>query len=130
VAVHVDDVATALETNLRSPERTLLRLTPPFAPRMRARLHRPVDGEYDDRDDVRPVHIDPTALVSAVPSYPEPDETAEDLDAGEAYSSEAHRRRHQRAVDEWRSEIADRFVDEIVLDTQSGSHRVAVKRLG
>jgi hypothetical protein len=130
MAVHVDDVATALETNLRSPERTLLRLTPPFAPRMRARLHRPVDGEYDDRDDARPVHVDPTALVSAVPPYPEPDETAEHLDDGEAYSSEAHRRRHQRAVDEWRSEIADRFVDEVVLDTPNGPHRVAVKRLG
>ena len=130
MAVRVDDVATALETNLRSPARTVLRLTPPFAPRMRARLHRPIDGEYDDRDDALPVHVDPTALVSSVPPYPEPDETAEELDAGEAYSAEVHRRRHQRAVDEWRSEIADRFVDEVVLDTPNGPHRVEVKPLG
>jgi len=97
---------------------------------MRARLHRPIDGEYDDRDDALPVHVDPTALVSSVPPYPEPDETAEELDAGEAYSAEVHRRRHQRAVDEWRSEIADRFVDEVVLDTPNGPHRVEVKPLG
>ena len=130
VAVHVDEVATALETNLRSPERTVLRLTPPFAPRMRARLHRPIAGEYDDRDGVRPIHVDPAALVSSIPAYPEPDETAAELDADESYSAESHRERHQRAVDGWRSEVGDRLVDAVELDTESGPHRVDVKRLG
>jgi hypothetical protein len=130
VAVRVEEVATALETNLRSPERTVLRLTPPFAPRMRARLHRPSDGEYDDRAGPRPIHVDPSLLVSSVPTYPEPDETAAELDAAGGYSAETHRERHLRAVDDWRSELADRLVDAVVLDTESGPHRVGVKRLG
>src|SRR6056297_3579117 len=45
VAVTRADVVTALESNLRSDGRTVLRVTPPFSGRMRARLHEMGTGE-------------------------------------------------------------------------------------
>lgn len=39
IAVHRDDVSTALEATLRSDREVVLRVTPPFSGRMRARLH-------------------------------------------------------------------------------------------
>ncbi|MFB6154807.1 MAG: hypothetical protein ABEJ22_02860 [Haloferacaceae archaeon] len=131
IAVRTADVVTALELCLRSPDRTVLRLTPPYAPRMRARLHRPEAGEYDERPDgPRPTHVDPESLVAAVPPYPEPDETARDLRERGEYSTEAHHERHRAAVATWRDEVACRLVDDVVLETPDGPHRVSVTRLG
>jgi hypothetical protein len=47
VAVTVDDVLTALEARQRTDTRAVLRVTPPFAGRMRARLHVVGDQEPD-----------------------------------------------------------------------------------
>lgn len=126
IAVTADDVVTALETNLRSGRRTVLRVTPPFSGRMRARLHRPdVDAEDTDA-----VHLEPASLVEDPPPYPDPDETADRLREAGEYTPERHRDRHTEAVRRWRSAVRDAIAEAVDIDTASGTHRVAVKRLG
>ncbi|WP_436933734.1 hypothetical protein [Halovenus marina] len=69
VVVRAEDVVTALETNVTSGEHAVVRLTPPFSGRMRARLH--VErGAYDETP--RPVHIDPETVLDDPPPYPRP----------------------------------------------------------
>jgi hypothetical protein len=125
IAVTAGDVVTALEATRRSGRRTVLRITPPFSGRMRARLHRPTGGETTDA-----VHLDPGTLVSDPPPYPDPDETADRLRAAGEYSTDRHRERHAAAVRAWRAAVRDAVVDAVSVPTDGGSHRVAVKRLG
>jgi len=121
VAVTVDDVVTALETNLRTDRRVVLRITPPFSARMRARLHRP-EGGTDDA-----VHLDPERLVDDPPSYPRPDETR---DPDGSYAPDRHHERHTTAVRTWREAVGAAVVDAVDIPTPTGPHRVAVKPLG
>ncbi|MFB6256832.1 MAG: hypothetical protein ABEH58_08950 [Haloplanus sp.] len=125
IAVTVDDVVTALEATRRSGRRTVLRITPPFSGRMRARLHRPTGDVATDA-----VHVDPAALVSDPPPYPDPDETADRLRAAGEYTTDRHHEYHAAAVEGWRGAIRDAVVDTVALPTDDGPHRVAVKRLG
>ena len=125
IAVTVDDVVTALEATRRSGCRTVLRITPPFSGRMRARLHRPAGDKATDA-----VHVDPADLVSDPPPYPDPDETADRLRAAGEYTTDRHHERHAAAVDEWREAVRGGIVDAVALPTADGPHRVAVKRLG
>lgn len=123
IAVHREDVATALEATLRSDREVVLRVTPPFSGRMRARLHAlgagAVSAPTDDNDggpdktDPAPVHVDPRDLVSAVPPYPEVDETtAEHTDA----DIETRRDRHTEAVESWREAVRESVVGAVELD--------------
>lgn len=50
IAVHRSDVATALEATLRSDRGVVLRVTPPFSGRMRARIHADGPGEGSSSD--------------------------------------------------------------------------------
>ncbi|SDZ82377.1 hypothetical protein SAMN04488065_0586 [Haloplanus vescus] len=125
VAVTADDVVTALEATRRGGRRTVLRVTPPFSGRMRARLHRPRDGDETDA-----LHLDPTELVAQPPPYPDPDATADRLRERGAYSTERHHARHAEAVREWRAAVRDAIVDAVTIDTESGPHRIEVTRLG
>jgi hypothetical protein len=127
IAVTVDDVVTALEATRRSDRRTVLRITPPFSGRMRARLHRPTG---DDDDATEAIHLDPSALVSDLPPYPDPDETADRLRTAGEYTTERHHDRHAAAVREWRVAAREAIVDAVALPTADGPHRVEVKRLG
>jgi len=124
IAVHRDDVATALEATLRSDREVVLRVTPPFSGRMRARLHslgtgsaEEADGEPVSDDAPEPIHVDPRDLVSVVPPYPEVDETmAEHSDA----DIETRRERHTEAVESWRETIRGSVVDGVELDAGRG----------
>lgn len=131
IAVRTEDVVTALEVKLRSATSVTLRVTPPFAPRMRARLHRAGECETEaEAAGARPVTVDPAALVDTVPPYPEPDETEAELRASGSYSPQEHYDHHRAAVEAWRESVADRLVDEVTVETPDGPHRVDVKRLG
>jgi hypothetical protein len=126
IAVTADDVVTALEATRRSDRRTVLRITPPFSGRMRARLHRPTG----DDDATAAIHLDPSALVAHLPPYPDPDETADRLRAADEYTTERHHDRHAAAVREWRASAREAIVDAVALPTEDDPHRVEVKRLG
>ena len=124
IAVTVEDVVTALEANLRVDRRAVLRITPPFAGRMRARLH--VDGGEGAYDgDIQPIHIDPENLVSDVPAYPTADETAEPDD-----DLDARRRRHTDGVSEWRETVRNRLTETVTVPHNGESLALRVLQLG
>jgi hypothetical protein len=130
IAVAVDDVVTALEARQRSDRRTVLRVTPPFAGRMRARLH--VVGTVDTDDTAGdPLYVHPEAFVGPdVPSVPSVDETEDTLRSRGDYSIDRHRSFHASAVESWRETVRSALVDRVSLETGDGPHTVEVKYLG
>lgn len=126
VTVRTDDVVTAVEAR-RNGRPAVLRLTPPFSGRMRARLH------VADVDDPESIHVDPRDLLADdAPTYPEPAETGDALrgDPDERYTRERHRERHVAAVERWRETVRDRLADEVALETAGDAWSVEVRTLG
>ncbi|SNR51350.1 hypothetical protein [Halorubrum vacuolatum] len=125
IAVHREDVATALEATLRTDRHVVLRITPPFYRRMRARIHE--RGGEDPTASAGSIHLDPRTLVDDVPAYPEADETARrypDVDL------ETRRERHLEAIEEWRVAVREAVVDRIEIDPDGVSHEIRVAVLG
>lgn len=128
VAVTAEDVVAALEAREQSGTRVVLRATPPYSGRMRARLH-VLDGD----DDTQAVTVGPGALLTEdAPRYPRPSETEDELraDPQAEYTVERHRERHERAVAEWREAVANHFVEETTVETPQGPQAVEVTVLG
>jgi hypothetical protein len=141
VAVTVEDLVTALELNKTTGQHAVLRVTPPFSGRMRARLHRVAsedtvagdDTAQNTEDEDEPIHIDPESLLTSdAPSYPRPAETEDELrtDPAENYTVERHHERHQDAVAAWRKASADAIDSRATLQTAAGAHQVDVTALG
>jgi hypothetical protein len=128
VAVTREDVVRALEVRERGGPRAVLRVTPPFSGRMRARLH--VAGREGEYDDPAPLHVPPGALVCDPPPFPSVDDAEDALRAADAYSVEAQHERHERAVEGWRRAVGARVVDAVDIETPAGPHRVSVTVLG
>jgi len=123
IAVHREDVASALEATLRSDREVVLRVTPPFAGRMRARLHA-VDADGPDEestgetgDTPAPIRVDPRDLVPEVPPYPEVDETAA---AHPDADVETRRELHAEAVEAWRDRVRASVVESVAIDVAGG----------
>jgi len=125
LAVTVADVITALEANCSVDRGAVLRITPPFAGRMRARIH-VAGGEGDYEGETEPIHLDPAALVDDIPAYPTADETA----AADAEAHESHRRRHTERVEQWRETVGDRLRERTTIDHPAGSLDVRLAWLG
>ena len=130
LAVTVDDVLTALEAHQRADRPAVLRVTPPFAGRMRARLHL-VGGEGGYDEGPEPLHLAPDRFVeSDVPSVPLVDATEDELRQRGEYTVEGHKEYHEAAVEEWRETVREGLVDTVTLDADDTSHTVDVKYLG
>ncbi|OYR51992.1 hypothetical protein [Halorubrum sp. Ea8] len=138
IAVHREDVASALEATLRSDREVVLRVTPPFSGRMRARLHAVDHGTAGeeaggsetserDGDSPTPIHVDPRDLVAEVPPYPEVDETAA---AHPDADIETRRERHAEAVEAWRERVRGSIVDAVELEVDGETRAVDVTALG
>lgn len=128
VAVTADDVVAAVEARRQRGEPVVLRITPPFSGRVRGRLH--VRRGETDRGTV---HIDPEDLLRVdAPDYPSPADTEDELraDPGVEYTVERHHDRHAAAVAEWREAVRDQFVEEVTVETPTGTHRIEVTVLG
>lgn len=130
IAVTVDDVVAALEANERRNAGAILRVTPPFSGRMRARIHR--EGTEGDYGTPEPIHIQPEEFVETVPPFPNPDDTEDKLraDPKVEYSRSEHRKRHEAAVEEWRETVRERIRDRATIETPDGPHEVRVSVLG
>jgi hypothetical protein len=132
LAVHAGDVVSALEANASRDARAVLRVTPPFSGRMRARLHLAgAEGAYDG--DPEPLHVDPGRLVDDdAPAYPTPDRTEDELrsDPGATYTPERHRDYHARRVEEWRERVPGHLRERATVETPTGPHGVRVATLG
>ena len=130
IAVTAEDVVTATETNRTSDQTAVLRVTPPFSGRMRARLHVRLQ---DDPQEPAAIHIRPGDLLTdAAPEYPRPAATEDELrsDPEAEYSVERHRDYHEAAVGDWRDAIADAIADSAPLATGETTHEVTVHVLG
>ena len=128
LAIHASDVVAALEASEQGSQ-TVLRVTPPFNGRMRARIHRVgPDGVGDGPDETTgAIHVSPDRLVAdSAPAYPR----AMDTQPEGEYDVDAHHERHVAAVAEWRAAITDHLVDSVELSTDDGPHRVDVAVLG
>ena len=124
IAVTVGDVVAALEANRSANRGAVLRITPPFAGRMRARLHvAGGEGVYDG--DSEPIHIDPELLVERVPAYPTADDTADPSD-----DPAAHRRRHTDRLEAWRETVSQRLCEEVTITHDSEALDMRVLQLG
>jgi hypothetical protein len=130
LAVTVDDVVTAIESNERRDAGALLRVTPPFSGRMRARIHlRDADADHDGPSSL---HVSPERLVTSIPRFPTPDETEDELrsDPDVEYSPERHRERHRRAVETWRERVRDSIRETTTITTSGGTLEVRIVPLG
>lgn len=134
IAVRREDLIAAYEHNRQGGDRrAVVRLTPPFHARMRARIH-VESGSTDDLDSPSPIPVRPSRLIDtgSVPAPPTPDETEDELrrDPDEEYTIESHRERHATAMDEWRTAVERAVRDRTTIDTPEGPHEVEVKLLG
>jgi hypothetical protein len=128
LVVHTDDVVTALEANARRDAGAVLRVTPPFSGRMRARLH--LAGREADYGEPRPIHVDPATLVPGVAPFPHPDDTAERVRDGGDYSVDDHRDEHAEAVAAWRAAVRERLAERATVETAAGPQELTVTPLG
>ena len=123
-----EDVVTALEATLGTGRETVLRVTPPFSGRMRARLHvAGTAGSYDGPD---PILVDPRVLVDPLPEYPTAADTAAELDSPAAVNTEHHQETHAERLAEWRDTVRGSIADEATIETADGAITVAVRALG
>jgi hypothetical protein len=130
VAVTAGDVVAAVESHHQRDEQVVLRVTPPFSGRMRARIHVPT-GE--DADETGTLHLDPVSLLdSGAPPYPRPGETEDDLRANPdvEYTVERHHERHRQALERWRDRLPSHVADQVTMETAAGSVTVDVTVLG
>jgi len=133
IAVHREDVASALEATLRSDREVVLRVTPPFSGRMRARLHALDADTPDDRggsesgDAPAPIRVDPRTLVADVPPYPEADETAADHPDADV---ETRRELHAEAVESWRERVRGSVASVVEIAAGDETREVDVTALG
>ena len=134
IAVHREDVANALEATLRSDREVVLRATPPFSGRMRARLHAlDAGGSVEDGDGGSPadapdpLYLDPRDLVGEVPPYPEVDDTAAELPDADL---ETRRERHAASVESWRETVRDSLCSTVDIEVDGEVRTVDVNALG
>ncbi|AGB37686.1 hypothetical protein [Natronococcus occultus] len=125
IAVSATDVVDAYVYGRENPGTAVLRATPPFHGRMRARIH--VYHE-DDARVTGAVHVSPDALLEddAVANYPTLEDKRADASAEE---TDRIRKRHAEAVDDWRERARGAIVDATTLETDDGPHAVDVKTL-
>lgn len=126
LAISAADLLAAMEADARGGPATVLRVTPPFSGRMRARLH-----VVQTVDDEGTVHIPPQVFFDeGAPAYPTPDETADELRSREEleYSVDRHREYHAQQVESWRAALLDHVVESVTLPEVDGE--VTISLLG
>lgn len=127
VAIHREDLLATLEATVRDRGQVVLRITPPFAPRERARIHRPLGDEYDDGEPA--IHLEPASLIDEVPPFPTPPRTERELrEREEPYDVERHHEYHAGRVADWRGTVHGAVRGRTTLP--GTDHEVELKWLG
>jgi hypothetical protein len=138
LVVHVDDVIAAVAATAQGRE-TVLRVTPPFRSRQRARLHVPDErdgADVDDRD-IEPLLVPAGAFVTDdAPSFPRAPDTEPAPAESDMYDVDEHFERHVDAVGDWREHVPQHFRDELTVQVGAGDEAptrtvdVAIRYLG
>lgn len=126
VAVSPDDAVDAFVYSQENPGEAVLRVTPPFHGRMRARLH---VYRVDDTHLTGAIHLSPDDVIEedVLAAYPRLEDELEDASPDE---TERIRKRHAEAVEAWQERARDAIVETVSIETADGARRVEVKRLG
>ena len=139
LALSREDVIDAFAYNRENPATAVLRVTPPFHGRMRARLH--VSNERSAETVWRDgatgsIHIEPKSLLEqdVVDAYPVFEELYASMNKSEGNGgsvSEVHEH-YERRLEEWRQVARNRVLDVVVLegDGTDTLHRIDLKWLG
>ena len=127
VVITIEDLVTALEATLGTGREAVLRITPPFSGRMRARIHL---AGADDYDEPAPIHLDPTTLVEPCPGYPTAAETAAELDSPDDSYTDRHEETHTERLAAWREAVFFNVVATTEIYTPTGAVVVEVRWLG
>ena len=127
LALSPADAADAYVYSQENPGEAVLRATPPFHGRMRARIH---VYRVDDTELTGAVHVSPAAVIEdeVVADYPDLESALADVDDPDA--ADEVRERHAEAVADWQERARESIVDSVTLETADGPHRVDVKTLG
>ncbi len=128
IALSPEDAVDAYVYGRENPGEAVLRVTPPFHGRMRARIH---VYHVDDAELTGAVHLSPATVIAddVLAAYPDLESALAEADDDPA-ADDPLRDRHAVAVAEWRTRARDAIVDSIALETDDGTHRVDLKTLG
>lgn len=130
IAVDAEAVVDAFVYTRENPGTAVLRVTPPFHGRMRARIHVFRDDPGPDVAYCRPDDLLPAAVVEAYPSHPE-NGSVEGSDPGEAGDGVPDGRpANVRAIEDWRERAERAIVGEAVVGRGNDRIRVDVRVLG
>ncbi|SFB87291.1 hypothetical protein SAMN05444422_102502 [Halobiforma haloterrestris] len=126
IAISPDDAVDAYVYTRENPGEAVLRITPPFHGRMRARIH---VYRVDDAHVTGAVHVSAAEVIEddVLEEYPQLEGELESVDDAEA---ERLRKRHAEAVEEWQERAAEAIVDAVALEVDGERREVEVKPLG
>ncbi|MFC4439030.1 MULTISPECIES: hypothetical protein [Natrialbaceae] len=126
IAVSPDDAVDAFVYGRENPGEAVLRVTPPFHGRMRARIH---VYRVDDAHLTGAVHLSPDDVIEddVLAAYPRLENALEDAAPDE---TEEVRKRHAERVGAWQERARKAIVETVALETADGSRRVDLKSLG
>ncbi|WP_435552161.1 hypothetical protein [Natrinema sp. CGMCC1.2065] len=130
IALSPEDAVDAYVYGRENPGDAVLRVTPPFHGRMRARIH---VYRRDDAELTGAVHLSPAAVIAddVVADYPDLESALADADADpDSDAAERIRKRHAESVAAWRERAREAIVETVALETDEGSRRVEIKTVG
>ncbi|WIV68045.1 hypothetical protein [Natrialbaceae archaeon AArc-T1-2] len=125
LAISAADVVDAFVYTRENPGTSVLRVTPPFHGRMRARIH--VSHGTDRATDA--IHVSPADLLADAVVSEFPTLAAIEGDLPDEASPERVREARADALEAWRDRATDAIVDETTIETDCGTTRVSVARL-
>ena len=122
LAISPADAVDAYVYSRANPGEAVLRVTPPFHGRMRARLH---VYHVDDTELTGAVHVSPDDAIAddVVAEYPRIETPADD-------DSERLRERHAEAIEAWRARAREAIAETVSIETESGPRTVDLKQIG
>ncbi|WP_408957783.1 hypothetical protein [Natrinema sp. 74] len=132
VALSPDDAVNAYAYSRENPGEAVLRITPPFHGRMRARIH---VYRVDDTELTGAVHLAPADVIAddVVADYPDLESALADADIDTDANPDAAgriRERHADAVADWQDRARGAIVDAVTLEADDSPRRVEIKTLG
>lgn len=125
IAVEPEAVVDAFVYSRENPGTAVLRVTPPFHGRMRARLHVFRDVPGTDMAYCRPADLLADEVVAACPSFEDVADDPGDAETG----PDERRASHAGAVESWRERAGDAIADEAVVERGDERVRVGVSVL-
>ncbi|OLZ40246.1 hypothetical protein A6E15_04270 [Natrinema saccharevitans] len=128
IALSPEDAVDAYVYGRENPGDAVLRVTPPFHGRMRARIH---VYRRDDAELTGAIHLSPADVIAddVVADYPDLESALADADA-DPDEAERLRERHADSVAAWRERAREAIVETVTLETDEGPQQVEVKTLG